>query len=294
MPIDETVAIARQVAEALEAAHDRGIIHRDLKPANIKMTPEGVVKVLDFGLAKAVTESSATPPREAPTLTRHDTQLGVVMGTAAYMSPEQARGQTVDKRADIWAFGSVLFEMCAARPPFAGATVSDTLAAVIGREPDWTRLPAGTPAHLIRLMRRSLTEDPKLRLRDIGEARIALAADAETLTAPTAPTRGRLSTLATAAAVLLLVAGAFAFGPHAWAGEPFPGHFTSALSGSATRGRCVLGGAVAKCPGPVPGWFAAGVRRGRQSRPRVAAGNDGARRAACPGNRGRVGGVLVP
>ena len=212
MRIEETVAIARQVAEALEAAHDRGIIHRDLKPANIKMTPEGVVKVLDFGLAKAVTESSATPPREAPTRTRHDTQLGVVVGTAAYMSPEQARGQTVDKRTDIWAFGCVLFEMCAARPPFAGATVSDTLAAVIEREPDWTRLPSGTPTHLIRLMRRSLTKDPKLRLRDVGEARIALTADADANPAIAPPARDWRWALATVAAGLLMVAAALAFG----------------------------------------------------------------------------------
>jgi Tol biopolymer transport system component len=211
MPIDEIVAIARQVAEALEAAHDRGIIHRDLKPANIKMTPDGVVKVLDFGLAKAVTESSGTLSHEAPTLARHDTQLGVVVGTAAYMSPEQARGQTVDKRTDIWAFGCVLFEMCAGRPPFAGTTVSETLAAVIECEPDWTWLPSGMPAHLIRLIRRSLTKDPKLRLRDIGEARVALTVDAEAYLAPVPPARGR-SALATAAAVLLLVAAAFAVG----------------------------------------------------------------------------------
>jgi Tol biopolymer transport system component len=212
MPIDETVAIARQVAEALEAAHDRGIIHRDLKPANIKMTPDGVVKVLDFGLAKAVTESSSTASHEAPALARHDTQLGVVVGTAAYMSPEQARGQTVDKRTDIWAFGCVLFEMCAARPPFAGATVSETLAAVIEREPDWTNLPAGTPSHLIRLLRRSLTKDPKLRLRDIGEARIGLTGDVEAHPGLAPPVRSRRSAPATAAAVLLLVAAAFAFG----------------------------------------------------------------------------------
>jgi serine/threonine protein kinase/Tol biopolymer transport system component len=227
MPIVETVAIARQIAEALEAAHDRGIVHRDLKPANIKMTPEGVVKVLDFGLAKAMTESSFTRPHDASALAQHDTQLGVVVGTAAYMSPEQARGLAVDKRTDIWAFGCVLFEMCAHRPPFEGATVSETLAAVIAHEPDWTQLPPGTSEHLIRLLRRCLTKDPKLRLRDIGEARIALTADAEASLVTALPTRGpRFALAAAAVAALLLVTGAF-FAGRDWRE---PGSGSSSLS----------------------------------------------------------------
>jgi serine/threonine protein kinase len=169
---NEIVSIARQISEALEAAHDRGIVHRDLKPANIKITAEGAVKVLDFGLAKAVDTPAAT--LDGVTGTAPDTRVGTIVGTAAYMSPEQARGQHVDKRTDIWAFGCVLFEMCARRAPFAGDSVTDTLAAVIEREPDWRLLDASTPPYLIHLLRRCLTKDPKLRLRDIGEARIAL------------------------------------------------------------------------------------------------------------------------
>ena len=176
LSFDEVIWIARQLAEGLEAAHERGIVHRDLKPANIKSTPDGNVKILDFGLAKtAGSPPSATlTPSTSPPSPRDATQFGVVLGTVGYMSPEQARGQAVDKRTDIWAFGCVLFEMCAHQPPFAGATISDAQAAVIERDPDWGLLRAGTPANLVRLLRRCLTKDPKLRLRDIGEARIAL------------------------------------------------------------------------------------------------------------------------
>ena len=162
------------MAEGLEAAHKRGIIHRDLKPGNIKITPDGNLKILDFGLAKtagAPTGAELTPSTSSP---RDSTQFGVVMGTVGYMSPEQARGQPVDQRTDIWAYGCVLFEMCAQQPPFAAATVSDALNAVVEREPAWERLRAGTPANIVRLLRRCLTKDPKLRLPDIGEARIAL------------------------------------------------------------------------------------------------------------------------
>ena len=171
---DEVVWIARQLAEGLEAAHERGIVHRDLKPANIKITPDGNVKILDFGLAKTDGAPARAGAADSPAVARDATRVGVIVGTAGYMSPEQARGQPVDKRTDIWAFGCVLFEMCARQPPFAGATVSDVLNAVIEREPDWDLLRAGAPPNLIRLLRRCLTKDPQLRLRDIGEARIAL------------------------------------------------------------------------------------------------------------------------
>jgi serine/threonine protein kinase len=163
---DEALALARQIADALDAAHEKGIVHRDLKPANIKITPDGVVKVLDFGLAKATADSSV------PDLTQ--SHAGAILGTPAYMSPEQARGHSVDKRADIWAFGCVLYEMLTGRLAFGGDTVSDMIAKIIERDPDWSALPAATPARIRRLLVRCLTKDPKQRLRDIAEARIAI------------------------------------------------------------------------------------------------------------------------
>jgi eukaryotic-like serine/threonine-protein kinase len=182
LPVDDALPIAKQIAEALEYAHERGIVHRDLKPANVKITPEGTVKVLDFGLAKALDPETepgvgarrAVPLQESPTLSVAATQAGMILGTAAYMSPEQARGKNVDRRADIWAFGCVLFEMLAGQKTFEGETVSDVLAAVIRAEPDWTALPETTPSAIQRLIHRCLTKDPKQRLRDIGEARIAI------------------------------------------------------------------------------------------------------------------------
>ena len=179
-PISTVAAlrIARQIAEALDVAHERGIVHRDLKPANIKITTDDVVKVLDFGLAKALAAELGGAPESdlanSPTLTQAGTQAGVILGTAAYMSPEQARGKAVDKRADIWAFGCVLYEMLTATPPFKGETVFDTIAAILEREPDLSLVPASTPNGVRLLLRRCLQKEPKHRLRDIADARMEI------------------------------------------------------------------------------------------------------------------------
>jgi serine/threonine-protein kinase len=175
LPVAEALGVARQMAEALEAAHEKGRIHRDLKPANIKITPEGTVKLLDFGLAKALEEPSRADDRSnSPTMTISPTGAGLILGTVAYMSPEQARGSAVDKRTDIWAFGAVLYEMLSGRVAFAGETTSDILAAVLRGEPDWSTLPVSTPTRIRKLLRRCLERDRKQRLRDIGEARIVI------------------------------------------------------------------------------------------------------------------------
>jgi serine/threonine-protein kinase len=175
LPVDEALPIAKQIAEGLEYAHERGIIHRDLKPSNVKVTPDGQVKVLDFGLAKALLgESSEKELENSPTVSAVATRAGVLLGTAAYMSPEQARGKRVDRRADIWAFGCVLYEMLTGRDAFGGETTSDILACVIRAEPDWSLLPGSIPLRIRELLRRCLQKDPKQRLRDIGDARIAI------------------------------------------------------------------------------------------------------------------------
>ncbi len=179
LPVAETLEVARQIADGLSAAHDKGIVHRDLKPANVKLTPDGQVKVLDFGLARAYApdgrEGSAPSLSHSPTLAAQGTAAGMILGTAAYMAPEQARGKPVDKRADIWAFGVIVWEMLTGQRLFAGETVSDILAGVLRAELEWKSLPAGTPAALERLLRRCLTRDPKARLHDIADARLEIA-----------------------------------------------------------------------------------------------------------------------
>jgi eukaryotic-like serine/threonine-protein kinase len=221
LSLEESLSIARQIAEALEEAHERGIVHRDLKPQNIKAAAEGKVKVLDFGLAKAMdpnagATASATDMARSPTLTSAGSRVGMILGTAAYMAPEQAKGFTVDKRADIWAFGVVLFEMLAGRPLFDGDSVSETLAGVLKDEIDLGVLPAATPAAIRRLLRRCLERNPKNRLHDIADARIVIdevlaggVKESEAAPAAAPVARPRLRWLPWAIVALALIAAAY-------------------------------------------------------------------------------------
>ena len=175
IPLEESLKIALQITEALEAAHEKGVIRRDLKPANVKITPEGVVKVLDFGLAKAL-EDEVTPENihDSPTISQMATKAGIILGTAAYMSPEQAKGKPVDKRTDIWAFGAVVYEMLTGKQTFQGEDVSDTLAAVLRADLEWGKVEKIAPSPIQRLLHRCLDRNQGNRLRDIGEARVTV------------------------------------------------------------------------------------------------------------------------
>ena len=218
IPVDEALPIAKQIAEALEAAHEAGVIHRDLKPANIKVREDGTVKVLDFGLAKAMQPDASDPNMsQSPTisLTGAATQMGMVIGTAAYMAPEQASGKVVDKRADVWALGAVLYEMLTGARPFVGDDVSKTLAHVIAIDPDWSTLPKALPPVLNNFLRGCLEKDPRKRIRDIGDVRLAMegafdttvSAPAEPVALPQPQVWQRPAFLALAALVLVAATG---------------------------------------------------------------------------------------
>src|SRR4029453_1852757 len=217
IPLAEALPIAKQIAEALEAAHERGIIHRDLKPANIKVPPDGTVKVLDFGLGKAMEPAGAASgdPKNSPTLTARATEMGTIVGTAAYMAAEQAKARPGDPRADIWAFGVVCFEMLTGKPVFAGETIGETVAAVLRDDIDWTSLPATTSDSIRHLLARCLHRDVRQRLQASGEARLVLDSrdgwtgpSPSSVRSPLPPSRNRLILWGCTAALVAVAGGA--------------------------------------------------------------------------------------
>jgi serine/threonine-protein kinase len=246
LPVRDALAIAAQIALALEAAHEKGIVHRDLKPANVVLTGDGRVKVLDFGLAKAIAGDSSSPDlSQSPTITRGGTKDGVILGTAAYMSPEQARGRAVDKRADVWAFGCVLYEMLTGRLAFPGETLSDTIASILQGEPDWRALPETTPPTIQRLLRRCLEKDSARRLRDINDLRIEIedvlsgasppSAATNAVTSPKRFVRLSWSIAAVASLVAIVAVGALTWSRNALRGStaaPRISRMTIASSGT--------------------------------------------------------------